>query len=142
MTTVTGPHGNEVSEVIRPAAILLEEHAVKLLAALAEQDVSRGGPWNASSSLWQRFDTPWNGPGGTRGTAQLVGSVAVQYDTPTRRALTIYKVTITPLGSSQGWDVSRLCDSALRFVGLTLASCPRGDLPMAPRADPFRGPLR
>lgn len=130
----------EVSQVIRPAAVLEEALAVRLLAVLHAEDVSRGGTWNATSSLWQRFDTAWNGPGGTRGTSQLVGSLAVQYDTPVRRAITIYKVTLTPVGVSQGWTVERLTDAALRHVGLTLALCPRADLVDAPVRDPFRMP--
>jgi hypothetical protein len=128
----------DFSEVIRPAAILEEIRAVRLLEHLKMQDVSRGGTWNATTSLWQRYDVPWTGPGGTRGASQLVGSIAVQYDTPVRRAITIYKVSLTPMGIAQGWTVERLCDSALRFVELTLASCPRADLHTAPRRDPFK----
>ena len=99
----------EVSQVIRPAAVLEEALAVRLLAVLHAEDVSRGGTWNATSSLWQRFDTAWNGPGGTRGTSQLVGSLAVQYDTPVRRAITTHggHVGFHEKGAELPWYVGR-----------------------------------
>jgi hypothetical protein len=125
-------------EVIRPAAVLESRVAALVLGALRADDVSTGGVWNASASVWQRYDRPWNGVGGTRGDARLMGTVAVMYDTPVRHEVTIYRVAITPAGAAMGWEVSTLCDDALAAGGLTLASCPRAEIANAPRRDPFK----
>lgn len=126
-----------LEQVIRPSAVLSEAAAITVLRALNDQDVSRGGIWNATSSVWQRYDRPWNGLGGMRGTAQLIGSIAVIYDRPVRHQITIYKVTITSYGASKGVSVESLTDEALKAAKLTLASCPRAELADPPRADPF-----
>jgi hypothetical protein len=124
--------------IIRPAAVLDERAAHAVLKELERFDVSVGGVWNATSSLWQRYDVPWDGPGGTRGAAGLLGSIAVMYDAPNRHQITIYKVTVTEFGRGQGWTVESLCDDALTWVGLTLATCPRAELSNAPMRDPFK----
>ena len=59
--------------IIRPAAILDERAAAQVLQQLRRLDVSRGGIWNASATLWQRYDQPWDGFAGGRGNAQLIG---------------------------------------------------------------------
>lgn len=128
----------EQTRVIRPAAVLYDEVAQDLLRALEALDVARGGVWNISVGLWQRYDRPWNGPGGTMGDAQLVGTIATVYQAPTKFEITIYRVTVTTVGVEQGWTVESLCDDALRPVGLTLASCPRAEMLNAPAPDPFR----
>lgn len=128
----------ERTEVIRPAAILEPRVAAYTLSTLRREDVATGGVWNASASVWQRFDKPWNGVGGTRGDSRLVGTIAVMYDAPARHEVTIYRVTITAAGTESGWSVDTLCDDALRGTGLTLASCPRAEMPSVPKADPFR----
>lgn len=128
--------------VIRPAAVLGIAAATEILRALEHHDVTRGGVWSATPGMWQRFDRPWNGAGGSRGTAQLAGSMAVIYDEPRRNEITIYRATVTPAGAELGWDADRLCDDALAWVGLTLATCPRADLKAPPRADPFRLPAQ
>ena len=126
-----------LEQVIRPSAVLSEAAAFKVLRSLNDQDVSRGGVWNATSSVWQRYDRAWNGAGGMRGSAQLIGSIAVIYDRPVRHQITVYKVTITSYGASKGVTVESLTDEALRSAGLTLASCPRAELHDPPAADPF-----
>jgi hypothetical protein len=125
--------------IIRPAAILDERSASHVLQQLRRLDVSAGSIWNATSSLWQRYDIPWDGIGGTRGEAKLLGSIAVMYDSPHRHEITIYKVTVTENGLNQGWTVESLCDDALIWAGLTIATCPRAELGSPPLADPFRG---
>jgi hypothetical protein len=128
----------EYTKVIRPAATLDGRAALRVLEQLRRLDVAHGGVWNATSSLWQRYDVPWNGPGGSRGTSVLDGSIAVTYDTPRRHEITIYKVTVTEAGATHGWTVESLCDDALSWAGLTLANCPRVPLTEPPRPDPFR----
>ena len=128
----------EATTVIRPSAVLGEKAARAVIAELEYRDVGRGGVWSASSGLWQRYDVPWDGIGGTRGTAQLVGSIAAVYGTPSKYDITIYRVTTTEHGREQGWTVERLCDDALQYAGLTLATCPRAALVAPPTPDPFR----
>jgi len=128
----------EKTEIIRPAAVLPEQSAIRILDALRSQDVSRGGMWNASSALWQRYDKPWDPLTGLRGDAQLIGTICVAYDSPTRFMITVYRVTVTTAGIAAGWDVTRLCDDAFGYGGLTLASCPRAELRDPARVDPFR----
>jgi hypothetical protein len=123
--------------VLRPAAVLAHRAAAKVVSELERLDVGRDGVWSATSGLWQRYDQVWDGPGGTRGNAELVGSIGVMYDAPHRNQITIYRVVVTPAGEQAGWTVERLCDDALSWAGLTLASCPRAELATAPRADPF-----
>ena len=60
----------------------------------------------------------------------------VAYSTPTRYEITIYRATITRVGSDLGWTVESLCDEALGFGSLTLANCPRATLTEPPK--PFR----
>ena len=128
--------------VIRPAAILGVAEAAVILRSLETFDVARGGVWNATPGLWQRFDRPWNGAAGSRGTAELAGTIAVVYDSPRRNELTIYRATVTVAGVAAGWSLRRLCDDALMWAGLTLDTCPRAELIAPPRPDPFHLPLQ
>lgn len=123
--------------IIRPAAILSMAQAAVVLRALEQYDVACGGVWSATPGMWQRFDRAWDGIAGTRGTAQLLGSIAVVYDAPRRHEITIFKATVTPAGVAAGWDVDKLCDDALTWAGLTLATCPRAELRATPQPDPF-----
>jgi len=138
MEQTSGSRLQEQVEIIRPAAVLEARAAAQVLTRLREEDVSLGGVWNASASVWQRYDQPWNGVGGTRGSSVLLGTVAVMYDTPVRHEVTIYRVTVTPAGLEQGLTVESLCDDALSSAGLTLAGCPRAEVSNTPRADPFK----
>jgi hypothetical protein len=128
----------EVTRVIRPAAVVPEVSASAIMKELSLREVSRGGIWNVSSTLWQRYSGAWDGPGGTTGSAQLVGSIAVAYETPVRNHITIYRVTITEAGCDQGWTVESLCDEALGYGRLSLDICPRADLNQPPARDPFK----
>lgn len=132
-----GSTPGETTRVIRPAAVLREQEAARLQAALEANDVSRGGVWNVGPGLWQRYDRPWDGIGGMVGTSSLMGTVGVIYGSPSRHEITIYRVTVTGDGIQQGWTVETLCDDALGFVGMTLEDCPRAELAAPPTRDPF-----
>ena len=132
----------EHTEVIRPAAVLPTRTAITVLEHLRWADVSNRGVWNASASMWQRYDKPWDGIGGTRGSSQLIGSIGIMYDTPARHEVTIYRVTITVAGQHQGWDVTSLCDDALKAARTSLAQCPVATMPNAPLVDPFKDETR
>ena len=128
----------DTTTVIRPSAVLGELAARSVVTELERRDVSRGGVWSASPGLWQRYDGPWDGVAGTRGSAQLVGSIAAVYGTPNKYDITIYRVTTTEYGRGCGWTVEDLCDDALQYADLTLATCPRAALVAPPAPDPFR----
>jgi hypothetical protein len=128
----------EETRVIRPAAVLDERSTLRVLRELERLHVAKGGLWNPTPSLWQRYDLAWDGVGGTRGRSSLIGSIAVMYDSPRRHQITIYKVTVTRVGREQGWTVDSICDDALTWVGLTLARCPRTELAAPPMSDPFK----
>ena len=124
-----------VSEVIRPAAIVPEEAARAILAELQLQSVDRGGLWLATTRQWSRYEQPGVGSGG-HPTGELIGRIEAVYGATTRYEVTIYRVTVTPFGTANGWTVERLCDEPLGYGGLSLASCPRAQ--MAPPPKPFR----
>jgi hypothetical protein len=128
------------SRVIRPSAVLDHQTAVRLVDELRAQDVASGGRWLATPALWQHYDVPWNGPGGSRGTSQLMGSIAVMYDAPARQQITLYRVALTDAGLAAGFSVDSICNTALTLVGLTLDACPRAEMAAAPSRDPFRRP--
>lgn len=128
--------GGEVSEVIRPAAVLTEQSARTVLAGLADKDIQNDGEWSTQPARWERFER-LTGPGAGR-VGEMVGYIQVVYGQPTRYDITIYRVVITPTGSRRGWTVQSLCDEALAHAGLTLATCPRASLKPPPR--PFQMP--
>lgn len=125
-----------VSEVIRPAAILPEQATREVLMQLALNDVRVDGLWQADPAVWRRYDKPWDGEDGGPGSADLLGTIQVAYGVPTRYEITIFRVTLSELGHRVGWTVTSLCDEALGYGGLTLATCPRASLAAPPR--PFR----
>lgn len=125
-----------VTEVIRPAAVLPETAARSVLMELSLRDVRMGGCWQAEPNLWRRYDGPFDAVDGSIGSAALVGTMQVAYGTPTRYEITIFRATITRLGTQRGWTVTSLCDEALAYGGLSLATCPRADLIPPPK--PFR----
>ena len=125
---------SEQITVIRPSALLKDQDAHRVLMALEERDVSRGGVWSASAGLWQRYDQAWEG---SKGSSQLLGTIGVVYGTPSKYDITIYRATVTEHGLEAGWTVDKLCDDALQYADLTLANCPRTTL-TSPAPDPFR----
>ena len=135
------PPGDEVfdegvvTEVIRPAAIIPEEAARAILVELSLRDVRNGGTWRSDPSRWALYDAPWPSAA-DQGGAQLVGTIQVAYSTPTRYEITIYRATVTRTGTEIGWTVTKLCDEALGFGHLDLATCPRATMNEPPK--PFR----
>jgi len=124
------------TEVIRPAAVLMESAAREILAGLSADDVRDGGFWLTSPGVWQRYDTAWPEQAKEPGPALHLGTIRSIYDSPQRYFVTIFRASITPDGLEQGWSVDTLCDDALKHAGLTLAECPRAAL--APTPPPFR----
>jgi hypothetical protein len=50
-----------VTEVIRPAAVLSESNARRVLDGLKADDVRSGGRWHAEPGCWRLFERPWKG---------------------------------------------------------------------------------
>lgn len=128
--------------VIRPAAVLSETAARHLLAWLdANSAAEHGGVWSVGTAtgVWQRYDRPWNGELGTRGSSQLVGTIYVTYDLPRQREVVVHRVQVEDHGLMLGWNTTLLVDELLGQVGLSIATCPRDTTPPATYAkDPFR----
>lgn len=129
--------GGVVTEVIRPSAIVPEDSARLVLVEMAMRDVRVGGNWSATPTIWRRFDRAAEDGEPAPDENHLLGTLQVAYGTPTRYDITIFRATITLLGQQQGWTVESLCDEALGFGGLSLASCPRAELAAPPK--PFLG---
>ena len=120
-----------VTEIIRPAAIVPEVEARRIRDELAARDVRGSGFWNATPSVWERYDRPWT-TAHEPGASKLVGSMHIVWDSPSRYQITIYRATITIHGHDQGWNVTALCDEALAYGGLSIATCPRAALKAPP----------
>jgi len=127
-----------VTQVIRPAAVIPEEAAHAVLMQLSLGDVRVGGKWEAEPSTWRRYDRPWDLPD-SPGSAVLLGSIHIAYGVPTRYEITVFRVSVTADGTAGGWTVSTLCDEALAYGGLSLATCPRADLRPPPQPFRFQG---
>lgn len=122
----------DVTEVIRPAAIMPESAARAVLSELAMRDARAGGVWHTTPTLWRRYDRPWT-TAEDPGFALLMGSLQVAYGTPTKYEITIYRCTITRDGQAARWDLTGLTNEALGFGGLDLATCPRAQLAAPPQ---------
>jgi hypothetical protein len=120
-----------LQEIIRPAAIVPEHAARRVLVELAHRDLTNGGHWQSEPQVWSRYDGPL-GPDGSR-EPELMGTIHVTYGTPTKYEITLYRVTVTPAGVAGGFTVASLTDEALGFGGLTLAECPRATVNPPPR---------
>ena len=124
-----------VSEVIRPAAIVPEQAAREILAALQARSIEGTGNWQATTQQWSRFDRPGIGADGEP-AGRLIGRIEAVHGQTTRYEVTLYRVTVTPVGTAAGWTVEKLCDEPLAYGGLSLATCPRAQ--MLPPPKPFR----
>jgi hypothetical protein len=124
-----------VTEVIRPAAIVPDEAARVIVAELQRQSVDRGGLWVATARQWARYDRTGVRPDGSP-AGDLVGAIEAIYGAPTKYEITIYRATVTSVGTAAGWGVESLVDEPLAYGGLTLATCPRASL--QPPPPPFR----
>src|SRR4051794_41677797 len=85
----------ELTKVIRPAAVVPEASAAAIIEQLSTRDVARGGVWNVSATLWQRYSGAWDGIGGTTGSAVLTRSIAGPHQNPVRHHITVYPVPLT-----------------------------------------------
>src|SRR5579875_3619400 len=69
---------------VRPALVLPEGQARALLDAANRNDVSREGYFAAGPAVVQVWSGPFDGVGGSRGSAVHLGSIDWTYDTPAK----------------------------------------------------------
>ena len=133
-----------VAEEVRPTLVLREQQSRALLTAAAREDVGRGGCLSAGPAGIQVWSRPFDGPDGTPGTSELLGSVDWTYDTPIRHHVTIYRVVVTVAGSALGVAPSALLKRVLRSGGIEgeLAGSEVAAPSAPPQRDPFRAALR
>lgn len=126
---------------VRPALVLPDREARALLTAAEAADVSRGGHFSAGPAGIQVWSGPWNGPIGSHGSAEHLGSVDWSYDTPSRHYITIYRVLVTQNGVAAGHSAASVLQQVLDLAGIVASP---DVLAMAPPPvrDPFRSNAR
>lgn len=122
---------------VRPALVLREREARGLLAEARRHDVGVGGSFSAGPAGIQVWSGPFDGPGGSHGSAVHLGSVDWIYDTPVRYYATIYRAMVTAQGIAVQHNPHTVLESVLRLTGLTVEGT-RLTMPMPPPRDPFR----
>lgn len=122
---------------VRPALVLRERQARGLLAEARRHDVGVGGSFSAGPAGIQVWSGPFDGPGGSHGSAVHLGSVDWIYDTPVRYYATIYRAMVTAQGLGVAHTPHTILDSVLQLTGLTVEGT-RLTMPMPPPRDPFR----
>jgi hypothetical protein len=123
---------------VRPSLVLDERVARELLQEAARFDVSAGGRFSAGPAGVQVWSGPWDGEGGSKGSAIHLGSVDWTYDTPSKNYVTIYRSMITQAGIDAGETTESILTTVLKLVGQSVEG-PRIEQPMPPARDPFRG---
>jgi hypothetical protein len=122
---------------VRPALVLPELQARALLDAANHEDVLSDGCFSAGPAGIQRWNGPFNGPDGTKGTALHLGSVDWTYDTPAKHWALIYRAMVTQDGIEAGETTLSILLSVLGLTGLSIEG-DRVQLATPPARDPFR----
>lgn len=126
-----------LSSQVRPAMVLPEREGRALLTAAGREDVGGSGCYSAGPAGIQVWSGPWDGVGGSKGSAVHLGSVDWSYDTPVRHYITIYRVLVTAAGIDAGETTNSVLARVLNLAGLSLEG-DRVTLPVPPPRDPFR----
>lgn len=124
-----------VASQVRPAMVLPEAQARRLIAAAERGDVGRGGCFSAGPAGVQVWSGPWDGVLGTHGSSEHLGSVDWCYDTPTRHYITVYRVMVTARGAAAGQTTSGLLARVLALAGIDAGD--QTALVAPPPRDPF-----
>lgn len=123
---------------VRPS-LVLDEHAARELLTEAERlDVAHGGRFLAGPAGVQLWSGPFDGDGGSRGSAVHLGSIDWTYDTPAKNYATIYRSMVTQAGIDRGETTESVLLTVLAITGLTIEG-PRIEQPLPPQRDPFKG---
>jgi hypothetical protein len=135
--TRPGPAAPPVASQVRPAIVLPDREARTLLVAAEGADVSRGGCFSAGPAGVQVWSGPWDGPIGSHGSAEHLGSVDWSYDTPSRHYITVYRVLVTSKGIATGLTPAQVLQQVLDLANVV--AWPDALTMTAPPArDPFR----
>jgi hypothetical protein len=126
-----------LSSNVRPALVLPERETRELLKAAHRHDVGADGKFAAGPAGIQVWSGPFDGPGGTHGSSEHLGSVDWSYDTPIRHYAMIYRVMVTAEGVSRGETTASILKSVLDLTGLS-SDGTRLTVPAPPQRDPFR----
>jgi hypothetical protein len=126
-----------LSSHVRPALVLAERETRALLDAAREHDVAAGGRFAAGPAGIQVWTAPFDGPGGTAGSAVLLGSVDWSYDTPVRHYATVYRAMVTASGVAAGETTTTVLRAVLDLAGIPLEGA-HVTMPAPPPRDPFR----
>ncbi|MCL6537780.1 MAG: hypothetical protein K6T28_04240 [Acidothermus sp.] len=122
---------------IRPALVLPERETRELIAQARLHDVGNGGCFAAGPAGIQVWSGPFDGPGGTRGSAVHLGSVDWSYNTPVKHYATIYRAMVTAEGVARGETTASILGRVLALTGLSVDGT-RLTMPAPPARDPFR----
>src|SRR3954466_15023819 len=137
---------------VRPALVLPERQAPPLLDAAPREDagrgarlappaaraaVGRGGCFAAGPAGIQVWSGPFDGDGGSKGTAMHLGSIDWTYDTPAKHWAMIYRAMVTHDGVERGETTTTILARVLELTGLSIDG-ERVTLPAPPQRDPFR----
>lgn len=123
---------------MRPSLVLEESKVRQLLREAGRYDVACTGRFSAGPAGVQVWTGPFDGLGGTRGSAVHLGSVDWTYDTPARGYATVYRCMVTDAGVQRGESTGTILAHVLG-LGEIQVDGPRLDQQSPPARDPFRG---
>jgi hypothetical protein len=132
--------GAEIARQIRPAMVLPERDVRAVVAAAQREDITCGGRFSVGPAGVQVWSKTWDGPVGSHGDAELVGSVDWSYNTPVLAYATIYRVLVTAKGVAVGETTESIMAAVLALGGLTVSPEKQVAIVPPPR-DPFRSHL-
>jgi hypothetical protein len=122
---------------IRPAIVLSDADTRRLMEAADRSGVRAGGSFFAGPIGIQLWSGPFDGPDGTPGTSQHLGTVDWSYDTPVKHYATIYRAIVTSAGVAAGETTASVLARVLALCGISAAG-ERVTVPIPPPRDPFR----
>ena len=101
--------------------ILTNHHCI----GLEQDDAGVSVHFSAGPAGIQVWTGPFDGPGGTHGTAQHLGSVDWSYNTPVKHYATIYRAMVTDAGVTTGETTASILARVLGLTGLSIEGIER-----------------
>jgi hypothetical protein len=121
---------------IRPAVVLSEADTRRLMDAADQNGVHHGGLFLAGPVGIQLWSKPFDGPNGTAGSSEHVGTVDWTYNSPIKHYATIYRSIVTSSGILAGETTASILARVLALCGINADD--RVTMPIPPPRDPFR----
>lgn len=137
---LTRPGKDTGAQQVAPSLVLSDRDVREIASVAVRQDVSKGGCFSAGPAGVQVWSTPWDGPLGSRGESEHLGSIDWSYDTPVKQYATIYRVLVTVRGVAAGENADSILGRALALAGMTAPGSQIAPV-VAPPRDPFRSAL-